>query len=45
MIAHAGALMLAEGLSSDVRMTPYSRAPDLRRGKILEARPVSRPRS
>jgi N6-L-threonylcarbamoyladenine synthase len=45
MIAHAGALMLAKGISSDVTMTPYSRAPDLRRGKIVEARRVSPRRS
>ncbi len=39
MIAHAGALKLAHGGPDDLGATPYSRAPDLRRGKI------SRPRS
>ena len=38
MIAHAGALLLARGASSDVTMSPYSRAKDLRRGKIASSR-------
>ncbi len=44
MIAHAGALMLARGASNDSAMTPYSRAPDLRRGKIVESRLLRRRR-
>jgi N6-L-threonylcarbamoyladenine synthase len=40
MIAHAGALLLSKGKRDDVSMAPYSRAPDLRRGKILDRRPV-----
>jgi N6-L-threonylcarbamoyladenine synthase len=43
MIAHAGALMLEKGLRGDLAMSPYSRAPDLRRGKILEPRRPPRP--
>ncbi len=35
MIAHAGALLLAKGRRDDASMAPYSRAPDLRRGKIV----------
>ena len=38
MIAHAGALRLAVGHRDDLSIAPYSRAPDLRRGKIVEPR-------
>lgn len=36
MIAHAGALALSKGHRDDTAMAPYSRAPDLRRGKVIE---------
>jgi N6-L-threonylcarbamoyladenine synthase len=36
MIAHAGALLFAKGRRDDAAMAPYSRAPDLRRGKIRD---------
>jgi N6-L-threonylcarbamoyladenine synthase len=43
MIAHVGALLLAKGRRDDVAMAPYSRAPDLRRGKFpARARAVTR---
>ncbi len=42
MIAHAGALLLAKGRRDDVTMAPYSRAPDLRRGKLATPRPERR---
>ncbi len=38
MIAHAGALLLAKGKRDDASMSPYSRAPDLRRGKFAAKR-------
>jgi N6-L-threonylcarbamoyladenine synthase len=41
MIAHAGALSLQKGRRDDVSMAPYSRAPDLRRGKFVTPRRAS----
>lgn len=38
MIAHVGGLLLAKGRRDDGGMAPYSRAADLKRGKIVERR-------
>lgn len=38
MIAYTGALMLRAGIRDDLELTPYSRTPDVKRGKVVERR-------